>query len=142
MKELQILTGPASQRPFAASVLSFIRSTPQSPLPENLLSILSSSPALLASLTTIIPPKALLAVSVDRLLEAPIDESARNDDPQGVLTRFGEGVVLVEAVVQAFELEMPEMLKQARRATAVVHLEEGHRGSLSGWIKALVSFTE
>lgn len=157
VKELMILTGPGSQRSFATSVLGVchsplpnrmthervltlqsIRSHPQTPLPEKLLPKLSSSPALLAALTTIIPPRTLLEILVDRLLDSPIDEGARQDDPQGVLTRWGEGVVLVEATVHAFGLELPLILKSSRRSRGMSHLSREHRACLSGWVMALV----
>lgn len=45
----------------------------------------------------------------DRLLEAysELDEFARSDDPQGYLTRFGEGVILLESFAREFNLDLP-----------------------------------
>lgn len=39
---------------------------------------------------------------VAHLLNPADDPMARSDDPQGSLTKFGEGIVLVEAAVHHF----------------------------------------
>ena len=76
---------------------------------------------------------------MERLIEQPLDESARSDDPQGVLTTFGEGVVFVEAVTNAHDLQLPPLLAKSRKAVSLGHLETSQRACLSGWVKALVS---
>ena len=46
--------------------------------------------------------------------------------------------MLVEAVVHAFGLDLPEMLKQSRRSRGMSHLSRESRVCLGGWVKALV----
>ena len=41
----------------------------------------------------------ILDLAVKHLLDTADDSSTRSEDPQGALTRFGEGVVFVEALV-------------------------------------------
>lgn len=84
----------------------------------------------------------LLAFAVNQLLHAPTDESTQADDPQGVLTRFGEGVVFVEAVVDTFDLELPWLLARSRRAVSLGHMDGGQKMCLNGWVKALVSVSD
>jgi mediator of RNA polymerase II transcription subunit 5 len=81
-----------------------ILACPQTTPPENLFNTLSAQPALLATLLAVISPASLLDVLVTKLLNPPDDAAGCADDPQGSLTRFGEGVVLVEAVVALFDV--------------------------------------
>lgn len=77
----------------------------------------------------------------DRLLEAysELDEFARSDDPQGYLTRFGEGVILLESFAREFNLDLPELLVNGRRATGYGLLNAEQKDCLNGWVKAIVS---
>jgi mediator of RNA polymerase II transcription subunit 5 len=115
-----------------------VSSSSQIPLPDNLLSNLASHPTLIMSLTSVITPNQLLQLCVRHLLDAPVDETARADDPQGVLTKFGESVVFVEALVDVFELQLPALLARSRRAVSLGHINEVQRTCLNGWVKALV----
>jgi mediator of RNA polymerase II transcription subunit 5 len=81
-----------------------IAACPQTQPPENLFVALAAQPALLAALSEVIAPASLLDLLVEKLLDPPDNESARADDPQGSLTRFGEGVMLVESVVALFDV--------------------------------------
>ncbi|WWD21111.1 hypothetical protein CI109_105592 [Kwoniella shandongensis] len=122
---------------FATELVKVIQSAPQIPPPENLFVHVSSQPKLLTALTSYISPPSLLDLLVKQLLDGPLDEAARAEDPQGYLIRYGEGVMFVEAAVAHFELELPDLLHDARRAISLVDLESSHKECLNGWVKAI-----
>ncbi|WVR09129.1 hypothetical protein IAU60_006191 [Kwoniella sp. DSM 27419] len=132
---IQYANGAATS--FADELMRIVKACPLIAPPENLFNYIASQPALLTALTGYISPGSLLETLVKHLIEAPVDESARNDDPQGSLTRFGEGVMLVEAMVAHFKLPMPRLLKEARRAVAFPHLEPSEKDCMNGWVKAI-----
>jgi mediator of RNA polymerase II transcription subunit 5 len=72
--------------------------------PENLFPVIASSPSLLAVLAAYTSPATLLDTLTKHLLDPPDDVAQREMDPQGTLTRFGEGVVLVEAVAAQYQV--------------------------------------
>ncbi|WVQ81411.1 hypothetical protein IAT38_003535 [Cryptococcus sp. DSM 104549] len=121
---------------FGAELVKVIQSTPQTPPSENFYIHISSQPPLLASLGTTLPPCTLLSLMVEHLL-GDLDESARADDPQGYLTRFGEGVVLVENFVKELELPLPDLLFNARQAVSYGLLPDELKECLNGWVKAI-----
>ncbi|KAK8843371.1 hypothetical protein IAR55_007028 [Kwoniella newhampshirensis] len=122
---------------FAAELVEVIQGAPQIPPPENLFVHISSQPKLLTALSTYIPPPSLLDLLVRQLLNGSLDEAARADDPQGYLIRFGEGVMLIQTVVAHFELDLPDLLHDARRANNVSDLSSSHKECLNGWVRAI-----
>lgn len=55
-------------------------------------------------MTATISSTALLNLLNSYLLDPPDNPALRSDDPQGCSTRFGEGVVLIEAVAHLFQV--------------------------------------
>lgn len=97
-----------------------------------------------------ITPQTLLDMLTTNWLDRIEDESARIEDPQGSLTRFGSSVVLAEALCAQFDvgiqvvsadsqLPLPDLLYDERRASNIGDLDEKELTSLNSWIKALVS---
>lgn len=115
---------------------------------------LASSPALLSALTAYLPPQSLLDLAFHHFVDQSEDASIRADDPQGSMTRFGEGVVFIEAVAAqysvslSFQLSSREtdagklpvsiLLQESRRALAWIELSTDEKGMMNGWVKALV----
>ncbi len=85
-----------------ADSLQCIRAYPGITPPAGLFANLSSRPNLISCLVTSITLAELLELMVAHLLNPADDPMARSDDPQGSLTKFGEGIVLVEAAVHHF----------------------------------------
>lgn len=81
-----------------------LENDPQQPPPEDLLSRLAASPVLLTIVSVYIPPTDLLDLLTTHWLDRIEDESARAEDPQASLIRFGSGVVLAEAVCALFDV--------------------------------------
>ena len=73
-------------------------------MPEGLLVNLSSSPALLTALTFYIPASNLLSLATEHLVNKPEDPSIRSEDPQGSMTRFGEGILFVETLAAQYQV--------------------------------------
>lgn len=71
--------------------------------PEDLLVNLSSSPALITALTAHITPADLLDMATEHLIQKLEDPNARSEDPQGSMTRFGEGVIFVETLAAQYQ---------------------------------------
>ncbi|WVF65645.1 hypothetical protein IAT40_000376 [Kwoniella sp. CBS 6097] len=132
---IQYASGASSA--FTSEFLHTVKGCPTSPPPENLFSFVASQPTLIIALTGTITPASLAELLVKHLVDAPLDESMRLDDPQGSLTRFGEGVVLVEAVVAHFELPLPPLLVDARSAWGYSHLSPEDKETMNGWVKAI-----
>ncbi|ORY26244.1 mediator complex subunit Med5-domain-containing protein [Naematelia encephala] len=132
-----IIYSPGAARSFASEVSETIQSLTTNPPPDNLFSNLSASPSLIACLAAASPPAVLLGLLEKNLLDRPDDVNLRADDPQGTMTRFGEGVMLVEAAVHTFDLPLPRLLVEGRRALSLGDWEQTQRGLLNGWIKAL-----
>ncbi|WVW79235.1 hypothetical protein I302_101201 [Kwoniella bestiolae CBS 10118] len=122
---------------FSAEFIQIIKSCPNVPPPENLFNYIASQPGLLGALITQISPLALLDIMQKQLLDLGVDEQGRNDDPQGSLTRFGEGVALVEAFVAYHQLPLPALLQDARCAVGFSHLDEESKECMNGWVKAI-----
>ncbi|KAK6904403.1 hypothetical protein I203_105216 [Kwoniella mangroviensis CBS 8507] len=122
---------------FSKEVTQIIESCPVTPPPENIFNYIASQPGLLACLTTQISPLALLDLMQERLLDLGVDEQSRNDDPQGSLTRFGEGVALIEAFVAHHQLPLPPLLEDVRCAISFSHLDEESKECMDGWVKAI-----
>lgn len=59
---------------------------------------------MLVALSAYISPTTLLEFMVEHLITSSEDANVRRDDPQGSLTRFGEGVVLVETFAAIHEV--------------------------------------
>ncbi|RSH95318.1 mediator complex subunit [Saitozyma podzolica] len=132
-----VIAAPGAPRSFATEVVNSIAACPQTQPPENLFVALAAQPALLAALSAVMPPASLLDHLVEKLLDPPDNESARADDPQGSLARFGEGVMLVESVVALFDLPLPKLLQRARCAVGLADLSVTEKTCMSGWVKAL-----
>ncbi|OCF40251.1 hypothetical protein I317_05945 [Kwoniella heveanensis CBS 569] len=132
---IQFAAGASSS--FASDLLQTVKACPSIPPPENLFTFVASQPTLITALTGSVSPAELGDLLVKHLLDAPLDESTRMDDPQGSLTRFGEGVVLVEAVVAHFELPLPPLLVDARSAWSYSHLSNEDKETMNGWVKAI-----
>jgi mediator of RNA polymerase II transcription subunit 5 len=95
----------------------------------------------------------LLDLMVEHLIERSEDPNTRSDDPQASMTRFGEGVVLVETFAALHQvsisphkfgnadrqLPLPDLLLDARVALGWLDLTPEEKGLMNGWIKALVS---
>ncbi|OXG18206.1 hypothetical protein C361_04327 [Cryptococcus neoformans Tu259-1] len=124
---------------FAYEIIKIIKSSPQVPPPENLFLHVSYQPSIFSALVTFISPLSLYTLMSDRLLEAysELDEFARSDDPQGYLTRFGEGVILLESFAREFNLDLPELLANGRRAIGYGLLNAEQKDCLNGWVKAI-----
>ncbi|WWC64128.1 uncharacterized protein I303_106736 [Kwoniella dejecticola CBS 10117] len=122
---------------FSSEILQIIKSCPASPPPECVFTFIASQPGLLGCLTSTISSTALLAIMEKQLLDIGVEETSRNDDPQGSLTRFGEGVALVEAFVAHYQLPLPALLQDARRADSFCHLDNESKECMNGWVKAI-----
>ncbi|WVQ93306.1 hypothetical protein IAU59_000374 [Kwoniella sp. CBS 9459] len=132
---IQFASGAASS--FTSDFIKIVKSCPSAVPPENLFTFIASQPTLITALTGTVTPAALVELLVKHLLDAPLDESTRVDDPQGSLTRFGEGVALVEAAVAHFELPLPPLLVDARSAWSYSHLSPEDKETMNGWVKAI-----
>lgn len=126
-------------------------------MPEGLLVNLSSCPALLTALTAYIPASNLLALATEHLIDKPEDPSIRSEDPQGSMTRFGEGIVFIETLAAQYQvswagwcwvtvlifvqLPVPALLQDARIALSWYELTAEEKGMANGWLKALVSWS-
>ncbi|WWC73192.1 uncharacterized protein I206_107158 [Kwoniella pini CBS 10737] len=122
---------------FSEEVIQIIKSCPSIPPPESVFTYIASQPGLLGCLTSTISAKALLSLMEKQLLDIGVDENSRNDDPQGSLTRFGEGVALVEAFVAFYQLPLPPLLQDARCASSFSHLDDESKECMNGWVKAI-----
>jgi len=89
---------------FGAEVVKSIENSLQQPPPENLFIRLAASSSLLALLAAYIPPLNLLELLTIHWLDRIEDESARAEDPQASLIRFGSSVVLAEALCAQFDV--------------------------------------
>jgi mediator of RNA polymerase II transcription subunit 5 len=81
-----------------------IEACPTTQPPENLFTNLSSSPALLACIAAHCPPATFLDLATSSLIDKSDDTGVRSEDPQGSMTRFGEGVVLVETFATQYKV--------------------------------------
>jgi mediator of RNA polymerase II transcription subunit 5 len=72
--------------------------------PESLLVNLSSSPALISAITSKITPSALFALAVEHMVETSEDPNIISEDPQGSMTRFGEGLLFVETLAAQYQV--------------------------------------
>nr|ODN90653.1 hypothetical protein L203_01764 [Cryptococcus depauperatus CBS 7841] len=124
---------------FTTEILKVIQDAPQVMPPENLLLLVSSHPCLLSAITTYVCPPSFLQLTTSHLLSEPaeIDNLARSEDPQGYLTKFGEGIVLIESFVREFELRLPNLLVKARRAVGYDLLSTEETERLNRWVKAI-----
>lgn len=55
-------------------------------------------------MTAYCPAATLLDLATKHLIEKLEDANIRSDDPQGSMTRFGEGVVFVESLAAQFKV--------------------------------------
>ncbi|WWC91311.1 uncharacterized protein L201_006254 [Kwoniella dendrophila CBS 6074] len=122
---------------FSNDLIQIIRSCPASQPPENLFNYISSLPGLLNILQLHINPLDILDIMISQLLNLGVDEQSRNDDPQNSLTRFGEGVALVESFVNHYHLPLPPLLEDARRTENYNNLPEKQKECMNGWVKAI-----
>lgn len=81
------------------------------------------------------------------------EAGVRSEDPQGSMTRFGEGVVLVETFAAQYkvshliaqenslmpQLPLPALLQEARTSLLWSELSIEEKGMMNGWVRALVS---
>lgn len=126
-----------ASRSLGAELVQVITNAPHTPPPENLFLRVAGSPPLLALVTAYITPKSLLDLIVTHLLDHVEDQSSRVEDPQTSLTHFGPGVVLADALCAQFDLPLPHLLYDGRRASNVADLSTSDQSHLNGWIKAL-----
>lgn len=124
-------------RAFGAEVVNTISNAPQIHPPEDLFVRLASSPDLLALVTAYITPPSLLELCTSNLLDREEDSSARHEDPQSCLTRFGSGVILVEALCSQFDLPLPDLLHESRLVSTLEDLGTSEQSHLNSWVKAL-----
>lgn len=124
-------------RAFGAEVVNMIASAPHTQPPEDFMIRLASSPDLLALVTGYITPSSLLDLCVTNLLDHVEDISVRQEDPQSCLTRFGAGVILVEALCSQYELALPGLLYDSRLVTTLADLGTSEQSHLNSWVKAL-----
>ncbi|WRT68969.1 uncharacterized protein IL334_005951 [Kwoniella shivajii] len=122
---------------FASELIQTIKSCPVVQPPENLFNFVASQSGLLAVLEHHILPLTLLRIMERQLLDLGVDEASRGDDPQGSLTRFGEGVALVEAFVAHYKLPLPPLLEDARCAISFSSLSMDDKECMNGWVKAI-----
>ncbi|CAD6584259.1 MAG: mediator complex subunit, partial [Tremellales sp. Tagirdzhanova-0007] len=132
-----IAFAPGAARSFNAEVIDCIRSYPSTSPLDGLLSKIASNPTLITLLTTILPAAELLEILNTQLLELTEERLDMLDDPQGSFVKFGDGVILVEAVVAQYRLPLPNMLQDSRRALTPADLDPPRKLNLNGWIKAL-----
>jgi len=84
---------------------------------------LSSSPALLACIGASCPPATFLDLATSCLIDKSDEAGVRSEDPQGSMTRFGEGVVLVETFAAQYKVShliAPEKFANAAATSAGV----------------------
>ncbi|KAK4687983.1 mediator of RNA polymerase II transcription subunit 5, partial [Tremellales sp. Uapishka_1] len=124
-------------RSLANEISTCIRSCSSTPAPENVFANLSREPTLLAALSTFIRPNPLLDLLVSHVVDVPSDPVARENDPQGSLTRFGEGLILVEAVASQFKLPLPKQIQRSRFALPLRNLTASQQSLVNGWVVAL-----
>jgi mediator of RNA polymerase II transcription subunit 5 len=70
---------------------------------------IATQPSVLSCLLTQVAPSDFLSLLNNKLLEIPEDSDSKGDDPQASLTKFGEGVILVESYASYFKVP-PENL--------------------------------
>ncbi|GMK56239.1 hypothetical protein CspeluHIS016_0300790 [Cutaneotrichosporon spelunceum] len=126
-----------ASRALGAELVNVIKNAPHSLPPENLFLRVAGSPPLLALVTAYITPKSLLDLIVTHLLDHVEDQSSRIEDPQTSLTHFGPSVVLADALCAQFDLPLPDLLYDGRRASNVADLSSSEQSHLNGWVKAL-----
>ncbi|CAK9782940.1 hypothetical protein CC85DRAFT_329441 [Cutaneotrichosporon oleaginosum] len=126
-----------ASRHLGAELVNVIKNAPHSRPPENLFLRVAGSPPLLALVTAYITPKSLLDLIVTHLLDHVEDQSSRIEDPQTSLTHFGPGVVLAVALCAQFDLPLPDLLYDGRRASNIADLSSSEQSHLNGWVKAL-----
>ncbi|ODN95713.1 hypothetical protein L198_04331 [Cryptococcus wingfieldii CBS 7118] len=128
-----------SASPASHEFIQTIRAIPQTPPAEDILIYMSSQSFFFSSLISQSSPTSLLDLMEQRLLTAyaELDEYTRSEDPQGCLTRFGEGVVLIESFAREFDLDLPPLLHRARRAFGYGSLTPTHQDCVNGWVKAI-----
>lgn len=85
-----------------------LQACPQNPPPENLFVNLAHESSLLSCLGGYVNSAMWYDEIKSRLLGAEDDVTGRTDDPQGSLTRFGDGVVFAEAIVAHFKVNSPD----------------------------------
>ncbi|WVQ75456.1 hypothetical protein IAR50_005081 [Cryptococcus sp. DSM 104548] len=125
--------------PTSLEFVQTIQAIPQTPPAEDILLHMSSHPFFFSSMICQSSPSALLDLMEQRLLMAyaELDEYTRSEDPQGCLTRFGEGVVLIESFAREFQLDLPPLLQRARKAYGYGSLTSAHKDCVNGWVKAI-----
>ncbi|BEI80974.1 hypothetical protein CcaverHIS002_0201340 [Cutaneotrichosporon cavernicola] len=126
-----------ASRSLGVELVNVIKNAPNSRPPENLFLRVAGSPPLLALVTAYITPKSLLELIVTHLLDHVEDQSSRIEDPQTSLTHFGPSVVLADALCAQFDLPLPDLLYDGRRASNIADLTSSEQGHLNGWVKAL-----
>ncbi|WOO83502.1 Mediator of RNA polymerase II transcription subunit 5 [Vanrija pseudolonga] len=125
-----------SAQSLGAEIVQAITAAPQTPPPENLFARLASSPMILSLISAYITPCSLLDLLVTHLLR-DAEDPTRAEDPGAALIRFGSGVTLIEVLCAQFELPLPDLLYDSRRALNLANLSEHHQSNLNGWVKAL-----
>lgn len=124
-------------RAFGAEVVNMISNATHTQPPEDFMVRLASSPALIALVTAYITPASLLDLCTKNLLDHVEDISVRQEDPQSCLTRFGAGVMLVEALCWQFDLPLPALLLDSRLTSNLADLSTSEQSHLNSWVKAL-----
>ncbi|KAL1406022.1 hypothetical protein Q8F55_007705 [Vanrija albida] len=125
-----------SAHSLGAEIVQAITAAPQTTPPENLFARLASSPMILSLISAYITPCSLLDLLVTHLL-GDAEDPTRAEDPQAALIRFGSGVTLIEVLCAQFQLPLPDLLYDSRRALNLDDLVEQNRSNLNGWVKAL-----
>ena len=137
LRTLALITSyaPAAAKIFTSEVLNCIRAAPNVSPPDDLFLNLASEPLFTALLTACVNATTLLDLVEKHLLNSQPPDA---DDPQGAVTRFGEGVVFAETVVSLCHLRTrPRLLEEARTALPLADLTPAQRTSALGWYKAL-----
>ncbi|ORX39073.1 mediator complex subunit Med5-domain-containing protein [Kockovaella imperatae] len=132
-----VIYAPGAARSFATEIMECISACPSVPPPEGLFVNLASEPDLLTAICGYVNSATILEAIQQHLLDVADDRGARAEDPQGALTRFGEAVILAEALVAIAELDPPELLRDARRSLNLPSMDEMQKSCVNGWVKAL-----
>jgi hypothetical protein len=93
------VSAAASRHTTNTDLAQAVRACPQVAPPDNLFANLAAEPALLSVLRNVTDATVWMRSFESHLLQEQEELASRTDDPQGSLTRFGEGVLLVEAFV-------------------------------------------
>lgn len=97
--DLMAVSAAASRHTTNTDLAQAVRACPQVAPPDNLFANLAAEPALLSVLRNVTDATVWMRSFESHLLQEQEELASRTDDPQGSLTRFGEGVLLVEAFV-------------------------------------------